>query len=680
MDKIQIKKDKYIIWSVLVCINTILSSLVIVYKKYWYLFIIVLGLASVINSINVIFIILNKVYKKLCVTETTSENTHESTPDNTPDKNFIYILPCYNETEKEINNTLNSILHQKNVTNYSKKLIIICDGKIARYNNNNTNNTNEKRTDQLLIDTIFKNYIKKKSIIEKAYKTWNGKWNDLDIYTGTIDKLEFIILIKTHNIGKRDSLTLIRRMIYYNTMRIENEDNEDNEENEDIYLDYLNYLSRGLIKFTEDNIYTNTTTNTTTTTTKQPIEFIIGTDADTILDHNCAYELLNSFKIANTNTNKNSKTYNTVVGIVGLVDVVKNWNPLVIYQYCEYLYAQYLRRYFQSTITHKVNCLSGCVQLIKVCHETCGNDILNVFNRLPTSNENIINHIRSYASEDRNHICIMFQMYPYVTTIQNTKAIAYTNVPNTLMTFLRQRKRWTAGSVCNDMLLLTNNKHNLWERIQSFTNILVFSLTLFIFVVTIDFIISIIQNPTFLMLILASVMILPILYAFTIPFVFHNELALKHKNYKSCKSKPRKNKYTVNEVYTKEYSSNETRNENSNHKSLYFTLAYYYFGFILYFTLGSLLNLIVHMYMLYNIDDLNWNSKSINNEISDTKINTLVNIIDTTDTIDTTETKDTKDTTGTKDTIDTTETTDTTLHIKILKRYHSKDLLEISIV
>ena len=81
------------------------------------------------------------------------------------------------------------------------------------------------------------------------------------------------------------------------------------------------------------------------------------------------------------------------MGVVGFVDVVKFWNPLVIYQYCEYLYAQCLRRYVQSKITFKVNCLSGCVQLIKVCNETCGNDILNIFNRLPKSNENIFNHI-----------------------------------------------------------------------------------------------------------------------------------------------------------------------------------------------------------------------------------------------------------------------------------------------
>jgi hypothetical protein len=48
-----------------------------------------------------------------------------------------------------------------------------------------------------------------------------------------------------------------------------------------------------------------------------------------------SYELLTSIKNADPST----------LGVVGFVDIVKEWNssniwkPLVIYQYCEYLYA-----------------------------------------------------------------------------------------------------------------------------------------------------------------------------------------------------------------------------------------------------------------------------------------------------------------------------------------------------
>ena len=486
-------------------------------------------------------------------------------------------------------------MNQKNISNYSKKLIIICDGKIPR------RNQTEKRTDEILTDSIFKNIIKNKYILKDAYKTWDNKWNNLDIYTGLFHNIEFIILIKTDNLGKRDSLTLIIRMIYYYNMFIKNNDNDNDNAKAKLYREYINYLSDDLLTFINSNFNVNIQNKTI----QKSIDFIIGTDADTILDTNCAKELIHSFKFSNTN--KNSSTYNNIVGVVGFVDVVKIWNPLVMYQYCEYLYAQCLRRFIQSNITFKVNCLSGCVQLIKVCNETCGIDILNAFNRLPKPNETIFNHIRSYASEDRNHISIMFSMYPYVKTIQSINAIAYTNVPRTFMTLLRQRKRWSAGATCNDMLLINNSKHNLWERLQSFINVTVFSLTLFIFVSTVRFIISIITKPTLLMLIISIIMIIPLLYTISIPlFIYKN---YKKNNFFKNKNK---NKYILNNTQSNKNNENNKYKTNEHQHTMSFTLFYYYIGFILYFTVGALLNIIIYFYTLYNIDDLNWNSKLIN--------------------------------------------------------------------
>ena len=303
------------------------------------------------------------------------------------------------------------------------------------------------------------------------------------------------------------------------------------------------------------------------------ISYIIGTDADTILDNNCSSALIN--KIAN----EDSQT----VGIVGIVDIVKTWNPLVIYQYYEYLYAQCLKRYIQSNITHKVSCLSGCVQLITVCKETCGNDILNEFNKLPKENENILHHIRSYASEDRNHVCLMFSMYPYVKTFQSLEAISYTNVPNTLMKFIRQRKRWCAGAATNDLLLLANVKHNKWERIQSFVNVLMFCLTIFVYIATIVFLIAIINSPTYLMLYLSIIMLIPVLYSLYIPIGIYN---------------------------------GGEREINRNYKYKFIKIIYYWSGFILYYILGPCISLIVNIYTFYYLDDLNWNGKHIiNNDI-----------------------------------------------------------------
>jgi len=523
-------------------------------------------------------------------------------------------LPCYNETENELRNTIESINNQVKVSQHSKILVVICDGKIpsgkAKYS---------MKTNEILTDIIFKDYITFTKVYEDAYKMWDSKWNDLEVHTGIMNGMKFIIFIKSYNLGKRDSLTLVRRMThYYNTSKdLSNEYN---------IIEYYGYLSTEILDFTDTAFDVETivyddiepeaidtidklikAVSIETPTLPPPvtykenkinintkIDYIIGTDADTILDPYCAYELIYTIQNASSNT----------VGVVGFVDVVKSWNPLVIYQYCEYVYAQCLKRYAQSNITHKVSCLSGCDQLIKVCKETCGNAILDNFNRLPEKNESILNHIRSYASEDRNHICLMFAMYPYVETVQTIKAISYTHVPDTIMKFTRQRKRWCAGASSNDLLIVVNPNHNKWERLQSFVNVLIFVSNIFVFVATIQFIMSIILYPTYLILQLATIMLIPALYSLLIPIIIYND------GISSDSSNSRDN---IRFRIMNKNTNNHTQNNTQNHiiKSKLYNIMYYYAGFLIYYIFGSLLNLSIYFYTFYYLDDLNWNRKRV---------------------------------------------------------------------
>ena len=595
-----ITKQKYILISLILSINVLLSVFITIYNNYWYIFICILCLGSFVSSMNVILIISYKCiikikkfikyikYRKYDSYDITSEDIPKKTMQNISNyiSKYIYVLPCYNENELELRNTINSINIQSNVDKYSKILIIICDGKLQSNENNNNENNNMK-TNQILTDIIFKNFITYSNKFDNSYKIWSSKWNNLEVYCGIMNGMKFIILIKDHNIGKRDSLTLIRRMLYCyndnktntntndtNTTNTNTNDTSKDDTNPDKYnfIAYYNYFSLEFIEFI-DNVF-DIDINIS------KVNYIIGTDADTILDMKCATELISTIQNADDNT----------VGVVGFVDVVKSWNLLVIYQYCEYAFAQCLKRYSQSIITHKISCLSGCVQLIKVCKETCSNKILDEFNRLPLKKENIFNHIRSYASEDRNHMCIIFSIYPYAKTIQNIKAISYTNVPDTLIKFIRQRKRWCAGANCNDLLLISNSKHNKWERFQAIINVMIFTLTIFVFIATIEFIINLVNNPSYLMLILASIMILPAIYSLCIPIFIYNDGIRKH------------NKMTkmniVNNTIKKTYLNN---------------ILYYYLGFIIYYVFGSILSIIIYFYTFYYLDDLNWNNKLINN-------------------------------------------------------------------
>jgi len=492
--------------------------------------------------------------------------------DKITNKNIALIVPCYNETKEELNITFDSIYKQQDFDN-NKFLFIICDG---------TNNTSKQVFD------IFSNSISNITYIIDAYKTWDNIFENISICSGRKNNINFMIFIKDKNKGKRDSLTMIRRLLYYYNRRCDEDINIHNnilkyfdKKLLDLFISQLNnsFIEVNnrenllhLIKDTSDNASINSGSSdidtciielekikeitNTDNINSNIFHYIYGTDADTELDKKCIYNLIEYL------SNSDSET----VAVVGFVDIYMKdtiLNPLKLYQYSEYYVAQLLRRNCQSILTKKVNCLSGCNQLLKICEETCGDEILDLFNKKPNIDDNIYKQILASASEDRNHVTYMFKIFPYVKTVQCISAKVYTKVPLTIKHFISQRKRWILGTIVNDLLLLVNKNHSKIERIQSFINIFINALSLYIFISTILFLISIINGGNMIMLYLSIIMMIPIIYNLLTPFI----------------------KY-----------------RNSVHR-----IIYYYISYICYLFMGPIVNICLHFYTLFNIDNFSWN-------------------------------------------------------------------------
>jgi chitin synthase len=560
-----ITNQKYFILSLIAGINTLLSATFIKYTSKWYFFIPFLALESVINSFSSLMILGNKLTKIFKTTD-----SYRISP-----RNYLYVVPCYNESEDELTQTLDSLVFQQVNENDKRLLCIVCDGKVKGQGNETTTdiilkkilNNNDKRleykyniwsNDDKKITKDSNTHDKQQSNINKEVKNTDLYWDDtydegvtlpdnnnnnnnnksnnsnqsennLQIYSGKYKGVDYILLVKEKNVGKRDSLVLIRRLCYYYNLMF----------NDLVYLG--DELSKHINTIFSNIFYLK-------------LDYIIGIDADTVFDINCTNELI-----------KGIESEDNVYGCVGYVDISPDMNRcslFTLYQYGEYMYSQCLKRYAQSLITKKVSCLSGCNQILRVSEETCGEKILNAFNRLPKESENIFNHIRSYASEDRNHVCLMLSMYPYVKTLQNIKAIAYTKTPTNIGVFASQRRRWNLGANCNDMLLTYLPGINIFERISAFTNILTFTISPFIFIATIYFIKALSSNPPILMLYLSIIMIIPFIYSILIPIVI----------------RPVSFKNTM----------------------------YYYLSFIIYLTIGSVINLGTYTYALLNMDIIRW--------------------------------------------------------------------------
>lgn len=527
-----LKKQKYFILFILIAINTALSTTFIIYENKWYIYLFVLAMASLLNSINSIG---NMLYKM--ITSIDYNKIYRQNPNN-----YVYIIPCYNESKEELEGTLKSLTTQITTQQDKKMLLIICDGKIKGKGNN-------KSTDKILTEDILVSDDNKN--IEKAYKTWNGKYNKLELYTGKYNKIDYMLLVKHNNIGKRDSLVLLRRLLLAFNKNIT--------KHALISDELLNYFYDKL-----DNIFENILTEEDI-----KIDYIIGTDADTVFELTCTEELLKTMYL-------HKKTY----GCVGFVDISKEcykYSPYVMYQYAEYYYSQCLKRQQQSNLTHKVNCLSGCVQILRICDETCGDYILNKFNYLPKTDDDIFKHIRSYASEDRNHVCLILSEFPYVEFRQNLRATAYTKIPMEKTIFLSQRRRWSLGASTNDMLLITMPNINLYERLSALINIITYALSPFVFIATIMFIKSIIKNSSLLMLFLSIIIMIPISYGLLIP-IFIKQLTFKES-------------------------------------------IYYYVSFLFYLITGSIVNLIIYVNSIINMDIIKWGkTRTIEMDIQDIEI------------------------------------------------------------
>ena len=283
------------------------------------------------------------------------------------------------------------------------------------------------------------------------------------------------------------------------------------------------------------------------------IDYKIGTDADTYLENTCVNYLLTDI-VADP----------SVYGIAGMVRVSPDcprWNFWSLYQGAEYINGQCIRRLQQSVVNGKVDCLPGCVQIIPIKPETCGEELLNKYNRYPLSSENVFKQVIAAASEDSHHTTMMLYTYPYTKTRLCMKANAFTIVPLSWSVFLSQRKRWSVGGTTNTLLACFQKNVDVFERTVMCVEVLVFAICPFV-VFTIGILIwAIVVHPTWMLLYLSVIPLIPIVYSYLITAWL-----------------PLPNKEKVDFIV----------------------------GFSMYVVVGQFINCIVVTYSLWNMDDFKW--------------------------------------------------------------------------
>lgn len=463
-----LKIQKYLLMAGIAIVNAVTTTFFLLYPQRWYVFLPLLAPSSLLNSASALLI----YGQKMLVGPAKTTVRYRKEGDG---RRYLYVMPCYNESRAELVQALDALVDQRTVVGDRRAVIIVCDGLettaaiLADLLSGTESLNGSRHQDEPIVTPPPLTY---------SYVPWDGFTNTLTISQGYYQHsrskrpctpLPCLVVVKGRNIGKRDSLTLVRTVSYLYNRWLKGEV-------------ALSLATHG--RWQHDMVV-----HLSVLYDDQPIAYLIGLDADTVFDYECSYELILGIE--------QDPAIQACVGYVDLLfsPATPPWRFWSLFQYAEYMQAQCLRRYAQSQLTGKVNCLSGCNQIMRISAETCGPAVMDVFNRKPAVHENLFQHIRSYASEDRNHVCHLLSQFPETRTTQCLTAVAYTTVPGTAAVFFSQRRRWTLGAAVNDLLLVYLPGINICERIAAIVNLLTLIFAPFITVATAVLVQTVVQGP-----------------------------------------------------------------------------------------------------------------------------------------------------------------------------------------
>lgn len=202
-------------------------------------------------------------------------------PASPKDEPLILIVPCYNESESELRQSLDSLAAQRNIEEHPVGIVIVCDGRVRG-----------PGMDQTAADCLLHNILTEKTLsvtIRKAYMGWDKHASDIILQKGTYKNVPYLCIVKMENAGKRDSLILVRSFgmhypVLFSTNLTETAYN-------------FNRRLETPKSILSPRLFAEMATFLLDDCGMDSVFAIVGLDADTILDSNCVYELMNELRL-----------------------------------------------------------------------------------------------------------------------------------------------------------------------------------------------------------------------------------------------------------------------------------------------------------------------------------------------------------------------------------------------
>lgn len=339
---------------------------------------------------------------------------------------------------------------QTRLDGHKRALLVVCDGKKTR------GAGARKTTAEILRDDVFAQdggQPAPVTTVRSAYMGWRRHAVDVDIFTGTYaGSLPFCCIVKHENQSKRDSLLMVRSLLHkHNTLRRGGDDKTG------IFRpEALHTLSTWLAR--DGGIET--------------CDYIVGVDADTELHHECVHHLVDEARRSGAAGVCGNLEVNHQKGPGRLLGRVPGFWALLTN--AQFFTGQLVNRRFQALATGRIACLTGCCQLLRVGALNGGDRevLAGPFGRYPGPRDGLWRQLLGKVGEDRHHTCLFITTRPEARTSMAVRAVAYTKVPESLVPFLNQRRRWTQSRLANEIILLMGRHTHPFERAHTVVRII----------------------------------------------------------------------------------------------------------------------------------------------------------------------------------------------------------------
>jgi chitin synthase len=385
----------------------------------------------------------------MCISFTKTKNDIEMSI-----SNIIIFIACYSEPKNELLKTINSVVNTNHPLN-KKIIFVIVDGKIKG-----------KRNDFTTAD-----YAK------EIFKVKNPVWvcEKYEIYNGLYEDIFYILLIKNKNNGKKDSFSLLQRILTYR----ENHDEQ--------FLKMYKIIFKN--KFNEQNLIENCK------------NYILMLDTDTEIEKD-SITILSRYLDENENCM-------AVCGETKLINA--NQNFITISQAFEYWITHKTLKAIESYYG-EILVLSGCFTLYRKS-SICNLKLIDKY--IHENNDNLYKANITKLGEDRYLTNLLLIEYPEKTTYYLEKAKCYTKCPDNIRTLMSQRRRWSNSLIfCHLFLLFETPNYNFWKKTK-FILIIIFELAI-MFIGPILFILAYIYLIIFVILCIEKSQILIISFIISI--------------------------------------------------------------------------------------------------------------------------------------------------------------------